>query len=203
MGGLDGNDDTDGRDDSAEGQDQARGGASVKKKRLDVALVISILALGLSGAQLFFTSPLIYQQIFAARLVVENISDAQNASGLAGFVLGNIGRSAAQDIQLGILAMEGDTFTLLPEFRGRIDPNESVRFVTYTITIDQLHPGEVLAILLQPGELHEGQELPRQYDMGGVSFTLPSIVFLRSKRGPGEILATRFDPTPVPHQKGE
>lgn len=162
--------------------------------KIDITLPISLVALALSAAQLFFTSPLIYEQFIAPRIVVENIPGNGNQSGLAGFMVGNVGRSSAENVQLGVLAMEGDEFTILPELPGRVEANDSVHFVTYTIIIDQLHRGEQVTILLQPGELHETTELPRWQNMGEIAFILPSVTFLRHEGGQGEVLATKFDP---------
>lgn len=98
-------------------------------------LVISSIALALSAAQLFFTSPLIYEQFIAPRVIVEDLQANGNQIRFAGYVIRNVGRSSAKNVQLGILAMEGDEFTILPQLLGRVEKNDSVFLVTYTIIL--------------------------------------------------------------------
>ena len=189
--------DQSGREDSG-----GDGGGRHRHGKRDYALPLSIFAMFLSLLAIFLPSEIILDFYRHPNLVVIDVAfaaDSGDPTG-TGFRVVNEGRGPAVDVELGVLTLEDDRISVMPYLGSEITDNESVVFRTFRVFIPHLAAGEGVTVLVWKTDERWGRmdDLIFEEESGERTpfpslLALPSISFLRSRSGPGRVLATRTD----------
>lgn len=175
----------------------------------DASITISILALFVTCLQLIFTTPLLIDLYFKPHLIIRNEEASSPKSDVVAFRVVNEGSRMARNVEVGITAIDDDRLSVLPDLGASISHDDSVFIRNFRIVVPYLGEGESFAIVVRRA-LNSPRELTGQIEaidgLGSRHFQtgpFPSISYLRSETGPGEVLASRFGQTLVPTLKQE
>lgn len=162
----------------------------------DAAVTIALLALLVSLGQLLFTAPMLVDLYLHPDVVV--IDEHQVSADISIFRLENRGRASAQEVELGILSFENDQLEVMPELGASLTYNKSVLYRTFRIVLPFLTPGEGVNVLVRLKDENHRKDIRGYIERtdGKRIWTrtiVPGISYLRSRSGPGRILATRSD----------
>ena len=162
----------------------------------DSATTLSIIAIVLTVIQLFLSAPLLTQFYLTPDLVVTGSGstlDAQNLHGV--FEVKNMGRAAANNVQIGLQLEEHQTISIIPNINAKI-VQEEIKFFMKDVRIEipKLMPKERIDILINSGPNGERFQPNVAKSLMTVGYTeIPLISFIKSDEGFGSDLTKGVD----------
>lgn len=115
---------------------------------------------------------------------------------MGSYVVHNKGYRLARNIEVGIVAYEGDKIRVLPDF-GAVIESSGNAIVNVRILVSYLNAGESFTIAVNRGPIHAKPITEAEMEIGSrialIEPIVPSVSYLRSTDGLGQVKATKFD----------
>lgn len=163
----------------------------------DTAITIAILALMLSFAQFFLTTPIFVNLYFQPDLKISGSGSLLDSETLVGtFVLRNDGRASAKNIEVGFVLQEKQRISIMPKLKSEIIVTDDSPVLVKNVRLDipRLNSGEEVVILVMPGANGEvmNEELAGFMKSTGIN-EIPFVSFIRSESGNSENLTNSIN----------
>ncbi|KQM46412.1 hypothetical protein ASE80_16780 [Pseudomonas sp. Leaf15] len=163
-------------------------------KSLSSPLFVAWVAIAVSVTQMVISFPLLTSFYTAPDLMVSGSGSALKAKLSNGtYTLKNTGRGNATNVELGLNVRLGDRVVVMPAVANVITTDkEPILFDHARIEFSRLLPGETVTILVI-GNKEGIIGSPLMQMLEGAKSSIPSVSYLRSDQGQGQVKQTIND----------